>query len=180
MRSLIFCAAVIAAQPMALAMEAPADQPAVAAPARDLKATVENVSTALRTAAGVPASDVSVSVHADTLVLSGELATEEEIARTLATAEKAADGARVSSHLKVRPGTQPLQPSVSLVREVEKALRQDQRTANLGVSVSIDDSQVIGLHGLVPSPANRHAAEEVAARVTGVKRVRSHLVVPGE
>jgi osmotically-inducible protein OsmY len=179
MRSAIFCAALIATLPIAHAMEA-RPEPGVTAPGPDLGPTVERVTAALRAAAGVPAGDVTVSVHADTLVLSGELATEEDIARTLAAAGKAAQGTRISSHLKVRPGDQPLQPSVSLVREVEKALRQDPRTAALGVSVSIDDSQVIGLHGLVPSLANRQAAEEVAARVAGVKRIRSHLVVPGE
>ena len=98
----------------------------------------------------------------------------------ISTAGKAAGGVRVSSHLKVRPGGQPVQQSVTLVREVEKALREDQRTANLGVVVSIDDGQVIGLHGLVPTRENRQAAEDVAARVTGVKRIRSNLLVPGE
>jgi hypothetical protein len=32
----------------------------------------------------------------------------------------------------------------------------------------------------VPSAENRRIAEDVAGRVNGVKRVRSHLVVPGE
>jgi osmotically-inducible protein OsmY len=152
------------------------------APPKDPLLAAEHVKGALREAAGLPAQGVIVSTHADTIILTGKVDSEAQGARALAIAETAAGGVRVSSQLEV-PADAPRgaeQQSVSLVQQVQKALRDDQRTANLGVSVSIDDSQVIGLHGLVPSAENRRVAEDVAGRVHGVKRVRSHLVVPGE
>lgn len=151
--------------------------PASAA-SRDPLLAAEQVKSALRDAAGIPRS-VIVSTHANTVVLTGTVDSELDASRVLAVAEKAAAGVRVASQVEVRaPGDAA--DVTSRVREVEQALRGDPRTANLGVSVSIDDAQVIGLHGLVASPELRRAAEEVAGRVPGVKRVRSHLVVPGE
>lgn len=155
-----------------------AGQAAPAAAPIDPLVAAEQVKSALRDAAGVPRS-IIVSTHASTVVLAGEVDSELDASRALAVAEQAAAGVRVSSQLEVRSGGEVPQ-ATSRVREVEQALRADPRTANLGISVSIDDAQVIGLHGLVASADNRRVAEEVAGRVPGVKRVRSHLVVPGE
>jgi osmotically-inducible protein OsmY len=63
-----------------------------------------------------------------------------------------------------------------VVRDVETALRQDARTAKLQVTVGIDDQQTVQLGGLVPSAADRAAAEAVAARVKGVRRVENGLI----
>ncbi len=156
-----------------------AGEPVPAAAVRkDPLLAAEQVKQALRDAAGTPGS-VVVSTHADTIVLTGQVDSEREVSRAVAVAERAAAGVRVSSQLEVRPAGDAAQVT-SRVREVEQALRADPRTAELGISVSIDDAQVIGLHGLVSSPENRRLAEEVAGRVPGVQRVRSHLVVPGE
>ncbi|HWL62494.1 MAG TPA: BON domain-containing protein [Steroidobacteraceae bacterium] len=151
--------------------------PAAAAP-RDPQLAAEQVKSALRDAPGVPQS-VVVSTHADTVVLTGRVDNELQASRVMAVAGLAAAGVRVSSQLEVRPGGEAAQVT-SRVREVEKALREDPRTAGLGISVSIDESQVIGLHGLVASADKRRIAEQVAGSVPGVKRVTSHLVVPGE
>jgi osmotically-inducible protein OsmY len=157
-----------------------ADQPpsaAVASP-RDPVLAAAQVKSALRDAAGVPRS-VVVSTHADTIVLTGQVDSQLQAARALEVAGQAAAGVRVSSQIEVRAAA-PEPQLTSRVREVEQALRADPRTAGLGVSVSIDDAQVIGLHGLVASAESRRVAEQVASRVPGVKRVHSHLVVPGE
>jgi osmotically-inducible protein OsmY len=139
------------------------------------------VSAALA-AAGEPGAGVVVSTHADTVVLTGDVGSEVDAARVLALAEQAAGDVRVSNQLQVRPAGQQAaqQQALQLVSRVEQALRQDQRTAGLGVAVSIDEAQVIGLHGLVPSSESRRNAEDVAARVAGVTRIRSHLVVPDQ
>lgn len=157
----------------------PADEPlpAPAAPKNPLLAA-EQVKSALRDALGVPGS-VVVSTHADTVVLTGQVDSELEVARAVSVAEQAAAGLRVSSQLEVRPGGEAAQVT-SRAREVEKALREDPRTAELGISVSMDGSQVIGLHGLVASAEKRRIAEQVAGGVPGVKRISSHLVIPGE
>jgi len=157
---------------------------AVASPAPkvDPVAAKEHITRALRDSAEVAADAISVNVHADTVVLSGEVDTEAQAARALSLAQQHGDGVRVSSHIEVQPVTAtPARIAAStLVQDVEQALKQDQRTANLGVSVTVDDKQVIGLHGLVPSRESRAAAEEIAARVNGVQRINSRLVVPGE
>lgn len=155
------------------------DQPAPTATApRDPQLAAGEVETALRETDGVPRS-VVVSTHADTIVLTGQVDSELDASRAVVVAEETAAGVRISSQLEVRPGAGATL-ATRRVSAVEQALRADPRTANLGISVSIDDGQVIGLHGLVASAENRRVAEEVASRVPGVPRVRSHLVVPGE
>lgn len=160
------------------------DQPASpAAPLKQPDAAVADIQRALHHADDVPAEAISVTVHADTVVLSGEVESQLQAARILALAQQEAGGVRVSSHVEVRPTAaagEVRESASAVIREVENALRQDRRTASLGVAVSIDDEQVVGLHGLVPSRESRAAAEEVAARVDGVKRVDNRLVVPGE
>lgn len=152
------------------------------APDPDAGMAAARVREALRRADAPPGEEVIVSTHSGTIVLTGELGSEVEVARTVSLAEQAADGVRVSSQITLRPtADDAARQAAKLAREVEMALRQDGRTASLGVVVSIDDeTQMIGLHGLVPSVESRRAAEDVAARVAGVKRVRSQLVVPGE
>lgn len=151
-------------------------------PDPDAGMAAERVREALRRAGASPGDEVIVSTHSGTIVLTGELGSEVDVARALSLAEQAAGGLRVSSQITLRPTAEDAaRQAAKLAREVEMALRQDGRTANLGVAVSIDDeTQMIGLHGLVPSAESRRAAEDVAARVAGVKRVRSQLVVPGE
>lgn len=160
-----------------------AEQPASQAPLKTVETAVTDIERALHRAADVPAEAISVTVHADTVVLSGEVESQLQAARVVALAQQQAGGVRVSSHVEVRPTATSSEVSsnaAAKVREVESALRQDRRTASLGVAVSIDDEQVIGLHGLVPSRESRAAAEQVAAGVDGVTQVDSRLVVPGE
>ncbi len=140
-----------------------------------------NVSEALKKERDIPAEGISVTTHADTVVVSGEVSSEAEAARVKAAAEAAAKGSRVSSRLEVNPATETAvqTETARVVRSIEDALRGDARTANLGVTVSVDEKHVIGLHGLLPSRASRTAAESVATRAAGSRQVRSHLVVPG-
>jgi len=146
----------------------------------DPRMVLEDVRLALRGSKEVPAGAVTAVVHADTIVLTGEVSTESQAARALAVAEQNSQGVRVASHLTVT-GSRPEPTQVpELVRVVEAALRADSRTRNLGVVVSIDAEDVIGLHGLVPSKESRAAAEQVARGVEGVQRVSSRLVVAGE
>lgn len=156
---------------------------AAARQARDVAAAVQDITAAMRADDAVPAGAITVAVHADTVVLSGTVGTAAQAARALSIAQQHADGVRVTSHVEVREEAEASVISaqaLALVHEVERALKQDRRTTSLGVAVSIDDDQVVSLHGLVPSRESRAAAEEVAARVSGVKRVSSRLVVPGE
>lgn len=178
--ALVLCTGAIPAGGAAEGSAADAPAPQANVPQDPLQ-VAERVKAALRDAPELRAQTVGVATHADTILLTGEVGEETQAARAVAVAEQAAGGMRISSQIEVVGGSADAgSESVTLVREVEKALRADQRTANLGVAVSIDDSQVIGLHGLVPSAENRRAAEDVAGRVTGVKRLRSHLVIPGE
>jgi osmotically-inducible protein OsmY len=156
-------------------------QPApTATSSEDPAAAVKAVQLAL-SQAGLASKDVSVASHASTVILTGSVSSEEQAAKIRAVAEKAAAGTRVSSRLEVPEAADdaPLSPSVQLVRDVEAALKKDPRTANLGISVSIDEQQTIGLHGLVPSNANSAAAQTVATQTAGVKKVRNYLVTPG-
>lgn len=159
------------------------EQAAPAQPAKDAATAVQDITAALRAEHGLPADAISVAVHAETVVLSGKVGDAEQAARALSIAREQSGGVRVSSHVEVREEAQasPLSTqALALVHEVERALKQDRRTTSLGVAVSIDDDQVVSLHGLVPSRDSRAAAEEVAARVSGVKSVSSRLVVAGE
>lgn len=167
-----------------LALTCPASRaqlaPATAISPADPGLAAEKVKQALLSTAGIP--DVVVSTHAETVVLSGEVHSEVDAARAVAAAESASGGVRVSNQIEIRPGADPAarQQAMQLVRNVEQALRLDARTENLGVAVSVDEAQVIGLHGLVPDRESRAAAEEVAGRAAGATRLRSQLVVPGE
>lgn len=176
-------AAVVEAAPAAIDAGAVADAvPPAAMPQKDPRAAARDVEQALGKAEGVRAGDVQVSTHAETVVLTGEVGSDAAASRAQAVAEEAAGGLRVSSQIKVRPGEEQVMEArtARLVKNVEEALRRDPRTAELGVAVSIDDGQVIGLHGLVPDRTGRAAAEDVAGKVAGVTQVRSHLVIPGE
>lgn len=147
----------------------------------DPAVAASNVTAALRGAQDIDTQDISVTTHAGTVMLTGHVRSEAEAQRALAVAEAAAQTARVSNHLEVRPADQAVQQAaVRLVREVEQALQRDARTAQLGVAVSIDEEGVIGLHGLVSSAEGRATAQQVASRVDGVTRVRNHLVLPGD
>lgn len=160
-----------------------AGEAVIARPAKDAATAMQDITAAMRADAQVQSDAISVAVHADTVVISGEVGDAAQAARALSIAREHAGGVRVTSHVEVREeaGTATLSPEdLALVHEVERALKQDRRTSSLGVAVSIDDDQVVSLHGLVPSRESRAAAEEVAARVNGVKSVSSRLVVPGE
>jgi len=149
---------------------------------KDPATAVQDIQRALRRADDVPSDAISVAVHAETVVLSGEVGSAEQAAKALSLAQQHAGDVKVSSHVEVKtPAEAPAPTATSgLVREVEQALKADRRTANLGVAVSVDADQVIGLHGLVPTRESRAAAEEIAARVDGVQSVSSHLMVAGE
>lgn len=162
----------------------PAPPPAATAPAQrmDPNALAAHVKQALRQAQGDKARDILVTVHADTLVLTGKVDDLAQASAATALAQAAADGARVSNQLEVRPADENLEQrrEQQLVREVEAALRADPKTANLGVAASIDENGVIGLHGLVPSREDRDRAERVATQVAGARQLKNHLAVPGE
>jgi osmotically-inducible protein OsmY len=197
MNRLVTCSTMIAATWLSVSAAAPAPsppdpldappgatvepQPAVVE-VRDPEVVAQAVRNALRTAGGQQATGITVSTHAETIVLMGEVGSEAEVASAVAVAEAAAGNWRVSHQLTLKPGTRQVieQESAQLVRDVEAALRRDRRTADIGIAVSIDDQQVIGLHGLVASRESRRAAEDVAARVKGVRQVVNRLVLPGE
>jgi osmotically-inducible protein OsmY len=166
-----------------IAAEPPATDPPVTVarqPEPDTRTTALKVEQALKAAAGMPAT-ITVTTHASTILLNGKVATEAEGARAESVAQAAAGRVRVSSQLEIAgvADTPADRAAVSLVKDVEAALQRDAATANLGVTVSIDDQQTIGLHGLVPSREDRSAVESVAARVQGVRRIDSRLVIPG-
>jgi osmotically-inducible protein OsmY len=151
------------------------------APEKDPKLAAAAVTQALRSSREVDASRISVTTHASAVVISGSVADEAAAARARAIAEKAADGVRISANLEVDPPSADAAGSASraLARDVEAALHRDARTSKLQVTVSSDVQQTIGLHGLVPSAADRTAAHAVAAQVKGVKKVQNSLVTSG-
>jgi hypothetical protein len=75
------------------------------------------------------------------------------------------------------PPAGPIPDSAQLVRRVEAALRSDARTAKLGIVVKLEEQNLIGLHGSVPSIESRTAVLDLATKVAGAARVRNHLVV---
>ncbi|MET0280486.1 MAG: BON domain-containing protein [Steroidobacteraceae bacterium] len=162
--------------------------PATAVPAKpDVNAAAENVKKALQAKKDVPAGEITVGTHADTIIVSGEVSSAAQAAAAQSTAEAASEGARVSTNIEVRPDAEQSaaqrgvqQQEAGLVRNVEQALQRDSATAGLGVQVSVRAPDVIGLHGLVPTAASRQAAGRVAAQVAGVKRVDNQLQIPAE
>jgi osmotically-inducible protein OsmY len=171
----VFVPASPAAEPSATLQPAQTDAPAD--PLNDPATAVSAVKRAL--ANERLSSEISVSSHASTVVLTGKVASEAESARVQSVAQKAAGGLRVSARLEVPETTSTAVPaSAQLVRDVEAALRNDPRTADLGVTVSIDEQQTIGLHGLVPSSTASATAQSVASKTRGVKKVSNHLQTP--
>lgn len=161
---------------------APAPPAQAEVPRPDPDEAAGRVKQALQQAEGVRARDISVTVHGDTLVLTGLVDSQAQAGLAASTAQAAAQGSRISNQLEVRPPEERIeeQKQAKLVRDIEAALRADPRTANLGVAVSMDEAGVIGLHGLVPSRDSRTQAERVATQAAGMRRVRNHLSVPGE
>lgn len=166
----------------ALAQQGVQGTQAAPAPAKNPEAAVRDIQAALKAEPDLHADAVSVAVHAETVIISGEVADQAVVAKVMEVAQAHAGGVRVSSHLETRPERETVTTSAGnqLVAEVQKALQRDGRTANLGVTVGVDEKQVISLHGLVPTRESRQAAEEVAGKVTGVTRVDSRLMVPDE
>jgi osmotically-inducible protein OsmY len=139
------------------------------------------VSEALKREQAEASQDISVTTHAGTMVVSGEVGSEVAAAKARSTAEKAAEGSRVSTNIGVKeaaPSAVQVE-AARLARNVEDALKNDKRTASLGVTVSVDEEQRIGLHGLVPTRESRALAESVASKAAGPKHIRNHLVIPG-
>jgi len=149
--------------------------------APDVEAAEGRVNAALKASPAV-SDEVKVARHASSLVLSGEVDSEVARAEAEKVAGAAAEGVRVTSHVTVREdaGTAATAtpPAVETTRQIEQALRADPRTANLGVTVSMDEQRVIGLHGLVPTQSNRWEAELVARAAAGKLALRNHLQVP--
>jgi osmotically-inducible protein OsmY len=191
-RTTLCIAATLAAAAFTAGAQEAADPPmSVAASAAvkpaDPEATAAKVSAALKSTEGVPTNGISVTTHAATVVLSGEVNSEAERAAAQAAAESAASGARISSNIQVRPleerplkDQQAAHQSVQIVRDVEAALQADARTANLGIAVTTADAKVVVLQGLVAGREQRAAAQTVAASVKGVVRVDNRLLLPGD
>ena len=169
-----------------LAADGPTPESAVMTPAKpDPAASAAKISKALQNDKEVPAADITVSTHAATVVLTGEVNTEGQKAAASNIAAKAAEGARVSNNIEVRAmqdrpvkDQQAAQQSAMVVREVEAALQADTRTSNLGVAVTSEDGRTVVLQGLVPTRENRASAQSVAGKVKGVTRIDNRLVVP--
>jgi osmotically-inducible protein OsmY len=138
------------------------------------------VREALKQEESAATRDISVGTHAGSIVVTGEAGSDAAAAKATATAEKAAEGTRVTTHIEVKEDAPPAAQSEAarLARRVEDALKKDERTAHLGVTVIVDDQQLIGLHGLVPTRESRTLAESVASKVAGPGRIRNHLVIP--
>jgi osmotically-inducible protein OsmY len=169
-----------------LAADGPTPEAAVMTPAKpDPAASAARISKALQNDKAVPASDITVTTHAATVVLTGEVNTETQKAAASNVAEKAAEGARVSNNIEVRPmedrslkDQQTAQSSALVVRDVEAALQADPRTSNLGVAVTSADGSTVVLQGLVATRENRTLVQSVAGKVKGVARIDNRLTVP--
>ena len=161
-------------------------KPALTPAAPDPMETAARVSNAIEESSITPASGVTVSTHAGTIVLSGQVDSELERATAISSAQKAAAGSRVSSSIEIRAPQlrststlQAEQQSLQLVRDVEAALKADTRTANLGVLVSASDAHVIVLQGLLSSRLGRSMVQEIVSRVKGVTRIDNRLELSG-
>jgi osmotically-inducible protein OsmY len=154
----------------------------LAAQEKDLDAVAAAVTQALKGTKEINAKDISVTTHASTVVLSGTVATEPEAARALTVAEKAAAGTRVTSNLEVEPPAEGTADAAAaqLVRDVQAALHKDPRTANLPITVTIDEQKGILLQGLVPARQDRTTAQTVASQVKGVTKIDNRLQTPGQ
>ncbi len=162
--------------PAAAAMPAAKPDP-VAAAAR--------VTKALQTDQDVPAGEITVFTHAGTVVMTGGVNTESQKVAAGKVAEKAAEGARISNNIEVRPmadrpvkDQQAAQQSALVVRDVESALHADTRTSNLGIAVTSADGRTVVLQGLVPTHADRTIVQSVAGKVKGVTQIDNRVTVP--
>jgi osmotically-inducible protein OsmY len=186
--ALILGTAVVTAS-VARAQEPPDSPPpasAVMTPAKpDPVAVAAKVNKALQNDRSLPAGDITVSTHAATVLVSGEVDTEEQKSTVTHVAEKAAEGVHVSNNVEVRklqdlPMKDQLaaQQSVAVVRDVNAALHADARTASLGITASSEDGRTVVLQGLVPTRADRSLVQSVAGKVKGVTRIDNRVAVP--
>jgi osmotically-inducible protein OsmY len=151
----------------------------------DVDAAAAQVTRALKSTQGLPPDRISVSTHANNIVLTGQVDSDAQRAAALSAAEKAAGGVRISANLEVRPledrspqEQRAVQQSTQLVRDVEAALKADSRTANLGITVSSAAPQKVLLQGLVPTAESRTVVQTVVSKVKGVTQVENRLMVP--
>ncbi|MEO6079498.1 MAG: BON domain-containing protein [Steroidobacteraceae bacterium] len=154
-------------------------------PNPDPEAQAAQIATELKASKDVHGSDITVFTHAGTIMLTGAVNSEAERTAANSIAEKAAHGIRVSNSIEIRAvedrpvkDQQVADQKTQLVRNVEAALKADERTANLGVAVSSNDGKLILLQGLVPSKENRTLVQSVVSKVEGVTRVENRLMVP--
>lgn len=78
------------------------------------------------------------------------------------------------------PGVQePWNYDLDLMREVKDALLRGTESAGIDVMVSAEDG-VVRLHGVVDVLSHKTAAEEIAKKVIGVKRVENDITVANE
>lgn len=162
-----------------LAVPNPVESPASPAPEMSIEQAQAKVQEALRNTREAAANQIAVSSHASTLILTGKVGSEAEVAKIRMAAEKAAGNIRVSSQIEVDSGrgAAVTQKTEQMAREVEDALRKDGATANLQLFVTVDADQRILLSGLVPTEQARTAAQRVATRVAGAANIENRLTV---
>jgi osmotically-inducible protein OsmY len=95
-------------------------------------------------------------------------------ARQAQEKDKAQVKAAEEETVPLQPG--PVADSAQLVQRVNAALRNDARTAKLGIDAR-QEEDLIALHGTVSSVETRAAVIDLAAKVAGATRIRSHLIV---
>jgi osmotically-inducible protein OsmY len=152
----------------------------------DPVAAAARVNKALQNDRSLPAGDITVSTHANTVLVSGEVDSEEQKSTVTHVAEKAAEGVRISNNVEVRPQQdRPVkdqlaaQQAVVVVRDVNAALQADARTSALGITASSEDGRTVVLQGLVPNREDRRVVQSVAGKVKGVTRIDNRVTVPG-
>ena len=156
--------------------------PIAAVPEMSIQEAEAKVKAALANSREASANGIAVSSHASTLILTGKVGSDAEVAKIRMAAEAAAGNVRVSSQIEVDSGrgAAATQKSTQMARDVEDALRKDGATANLQLFVTVDADQRILLSGLVPTEQARNAAQRVASRVAGAANVENRLTIPAK
>jgi osmotically-inducible protein OsmY len=121
-------------------------------------------------------SSIAIEVQHGVVTLTGDVGSGYHRAHAAAIASRTRGVQEVVNRL--RTIAVQVAADEALVREIERRLQRDARMAPIADRVNVGVEQgVVTLEGDVDHLAERRAAERIAARTPGVRRVRNQLVV---
>lgn len=138
------------------------------------------VITKLKSDPSIPSSNISVKTNNRVVVLSGTVATQDQVDNAVQTAESVSGVRNVNSKLTLQNNQQPLTDSLITAKikglYLQKKVFSNQSVSVTGVSVETKNG-VVYLTGQADNRAQVRNAVRLAKSVQGVKRVVSTVKV---